>query len=240
MEQVLATTNAELIVIATPIGNLEDICARAIISLQSADLILVEDTRHFAKLASRYNIKSTYRSNHEHNEKHQVEKIIALLEQDKKICLVSDAGTPTISDPGYRIVKACHEHNLKVSTVPGPCAAIAALSISGLPSDEFCFRGFLPVKSGQKEKLITSSLDLGMTCIFYESTHRILKTTEVFSRIARERDIFIVRELTKKFEEYYKGSTEDVYQQLIKANSLKGEFVIVLSKEKKITQTAEE
>ncbi len=218
-----------LYIVATPIGNLEDLSKRAINILNEVDLILTEDTRHFSKLANRYEIKTQLKSNHEHNEIRQLDSIIKMLKLDKNIALVSDAGTPCISDPGYRLVKACHENDITVSTAPGACAAIAALSISGLPSDKFIFNGFLPVKPGKKEKELVNSLNLGITSIFYESPHRIVKSIKLIDKLTNNRTIFVVREISKKFETYYRGLPKDVLEKI--GEKTKGEFVIVISKE---------
>ena len=219
-----------LYIVATPIGNLEDISHRALTVLNQVDLILTEDTRHFSKLAKRYEIKTPLKSNHEHNEIKQLSSIIEMLKLEKQIAIVSDAGTPCISDPGYRLVKACHENDITVSTVPGACAAISALSISGLPSDRFIFNGFLPVKPGKKEKEILNSLDLGITSIYYESPHRIIKSIELIAKLTdNKRIIFVIREISKKFETYYRGYPLDVLEQI--GEKTKGEFVVIISKE---------
>lgn len=218
-----------LYIVATPIGNLEDISNRAISTLNSVDLILCEDTRHFSKLANRYEIKTQLKSNHEHNEIKQLDYILDILKSGKKVALVSDAGTPCISDPGYRLVRACHDNDITVSTIPGACAAIAALSISGLPSDKFIFNGFLPVKPGKKEKELQRCLDLEITSIFYESPHRIIKSIDLIAKLTNnERTIFVIREISKKFETYYRGFPLEVIKEI--GTKTKGEFVIIISK----------
>lgn len=228
-----------LYIVATPIGNMEDISYRAVSTLKEVDLILAEDTRHFSKLAKRYDINTKTKSNHEHNEIKQIDYLLDLLKSEKKIALVSDAGTPCISDPGYRIVRACHENNIKVCAIPGACAAISAISISGLPSDKFFFKGFLPIKSGKKEKELISALDSETTCIYYESPHRIVKTLNLIAKLCDDssehsnskhhnRELFVIREISKKFETYYRGLPLDIIEEM--GEKTKGEFVLIISK----------
>jgi len=218
-----------LYIVATPIGNMEDISYRAVSTLKEVDLILAEDTRHFSKLAKRYEIKTKTKSNHEHNEIKQIDNILELLKSGKKIALVSDAGTPCVSDPGYRIVRACHENNIAVTAIPGACAAISAISISGLPSDKFFFKGFLPVKSGKKEKELLNALSSETTCIYYESPHRVIKSLNLIAKLCdNSRELFVIREISKKFETYYRGSALDIIEAI--GEKTKGEFVIILSK----------
>jgi 16S rRNA (cytidine1402-2'-O)-methyltransferase len=219
-----------LYVVATPIGNLSDLSPRAIEVLANCDLILAEDTRHFGKLASHFNISSKKLSLHEHNEVQRIEQVISAISEGSSVSLVSDAGTPCVSDPGFRIVQACREQGVEVSTCPGPCAAIAALSISGLPCDQFVFKGFVPSKSGKRETFWKSALDSGMTNLAYESPHRIIKSLQVLAQLDPERKIFIARELTKLFEENLFGTTRELHDLLAARPKIKGEFVIVLSK----------
>lgn len=217
-----------LLVIATPIGNLGDISYRAVRELQSADLILAEDTRKFKILAREYRIETRVQSHHQHNEKQSVENIISLLSAGNKIALVSEAGTPCISDPGYRLIRAAREANIPVHSVPGASAAIAALSISGLPCHQFVFEGFLPLKPGKRRQALEQALKRNITAIFYESPHRILKMLTTLSELAPTRTIFIGRELTKLYEEMLSGTAQALKEHLETQRKVRGEFTVIL------------
>jgi len=221
----------ELYLVATPIGNMKDMGTRAIDTLNEVDLVAAEDKRRSSRLFSYFNIKTPMISYHDHNEDKQIKKIIDLLLCGKSVALISDAGTPLISDPGYRLVRATKNHGLKVSAIPGPCALIAAISASGLPSDRFIFEGFLPAKSSARIAKIQSISNELRTIIFYEAPHRILETLEDMLVVINPlRQIVLARELTKTYETFLSGTLVDVLG-LVKAdiNQQKGEIVLVLA-----------
>ncbi len=190
-----------LFVVATPIGNLEDFAPRAARVLKEVNLIAAEDTRHSGKLLAHFGISTPLVSLHEHNERTRVAALVARLERGESVALVSDAGTPLVSDPGFRFVRAAHDANVPVVAVPGPCAAIAALSVSGLPSDRFGFEGFPPAKSVARRKYLESLKDEARTLIFYESSHRIVECVADMAAVFGDaREAVLARELTKQFE----------------------------------------
>ena len=218
---------SKLILIPTPIGNLDDITLRAIECIKDADLILCEDTRRSLKLMNHLEIKKPLKSFHKFNEHSTVEKIIFEIQSGIKVGLISDAGTPSISDPGYLIVKMCIDNNIDVECLPGPTALIPALAISGLPSERFTFEGFLPVKKGRKTRLQELSLEK-RTMIFYESPYKLYKTLKDFyDFFGPDREISISKELTKIFENTKRGKIRDVIDTY-ENKKLKGEFVIVV------------
>ena len=214
-----------LFVVATPIGNLDDITARALNILKQVDLIACEDTRQTIKLLNHFGIRKPMASYHEFNEEQKAENLVSRLEGGAKIALVSDAGTPAISDPGYRLVRLCREHGVPVIAVPGPNAAVAALSVSGLPSNEFMFVGFLPPKNAARREKLISLVNVACTLVFYESPHRIEQVLEDMQEVLGDREVCIARELTKIHEEYLLGRLSEVRQH-VKAL---GEFVVVVS-----------
>jgi 16S rRNA (cytidine1402-2'-O)-methyltransferase len=222
------TSPGVLYVVATPIGNLEDLSARAVAVLQGADLVLAEDTRKFAVLAQRFAIHAPCRSYHDHNERTRSVEVLELLKDGRVVALTTEAGTPTISDPGYRLIHACHEQGLGVRTVPGPCAAIAALSISGFPTHSFCFQGFLPQKPGKKTAAIKEAVERNITTVFYESPYRILKTLDLIASLYPQLSVFIGRELTKVHEETLLGPAGEVAKTLRLRKSIKGEIVLIV------------
>jgi len=222
-------STGKLIVIATPLGNLGDIPPRAIETLPAVDLILAEDTRVFQKLATRFEIRTPVKSYHDHNERGLAPRIAEEIAGGKRVALVSDAGTPAISDPGYRIVLECRTRALPVEGVPGPCAAILALSISGFETDRFLFEGFLPMKPGKRGKRLRAILDAGITTVLYESTHRIHKLLKEIADIEPSRELFIARELTKLHEEHITGSASELAAKLAD-RGLKGEIVLIVRK----------
>jgi len=226
-----------LYVVATPIGNLEDISQRALNILAEVDLVLCEDTRHWRKLAERYNLSTRCKSYHEHNEKGRTSEVLGLLEQGQSLALVSDAGTPCINDPGYSVVNQAREQGFEVSPIPGPSALIAAVSASGLPLHEFQFLGFVPVKSGKRATFLKQALDSGMTTVVYESPYRVLKTLEVLATESPERTLFLARELTKKFEETLRASAAEIFENMRNRPTIKGEFVIVISGKSRKSRT---
>ena len=218
---------SKLILIPTPIGNLDDITLRAIECIKDVDLILCEDTSRSLKLMNHLEIKKPLKSFHKFNEHSTVEKIIFEIQSGIKVGLISDAGTPSISDPGYLIVKMCIDNNIDVECLPGPTALIPALAISGLPSERFTFEGFLPVKKGRKTRLQELSLEK-RTMIFYESPYKLYKTLKDFYVFfGPEREISISKELTKIFENTKRGKIKD-FLDSYENKKLKGEFVIVV------------
>ena len=218
---------SKLILIPTPIGNLDDLTLRAIECIKDVDLILCEDTRRSLKLLSHLQIKKPLKSFHKFNEHSKVEKVIIEIQSGTKVGLISDAGTPSISDPGYLIVKMCIDNNIDVECLPGPTALIPALVISGLPSERFTFEGFLPVKKGRKTRLQELSSEK-RTMIFYESPYKLYKTLKDFYEyFGPEREISISKELTKIFEDTQRGKIKDIIDSY-QNKKLKGEFVIVV------------
>ena len=219
---------SKLFVVPTPIGNLGDITLRSIEVLKSVDLILAEDTRTSSKLLKHYDIDTAVESFHMHNEHKKLESIINKLRSDSEIALISDAGTPGISDPGFLLVRECINNDVEVECLPGPTAFVPALVSSGLPCDRFSFEGFLPVKKGRTKRLKELSTET-KTMIFYESPHRILKTLNDLSNYFDvESQISVSRELTKLYEETFRGTIKESVEHFEK-NKTKGEFVIVLS-----------
>ena len=218
-------------VVATPIGNLEDISLRALNILKSVDLILAEDTRRIKKLLTKYEIKTKVISYNDYSSKIKEEKIINFLKEEKSIALVSDSGTPLISDPGYSLVNKVIENGIKISPIPGACAAISALSVSGCSVDKFSFIGFFPKKNSLKNKIIDLILNTNMTIIFYESPYRIIKTLELLNNYIPKRKICVAREISKMFEEIIYGETKNVVEKFKKIK-IKGEFTVVVDSKK--------
>ena len=212
-----------LYIIPTPIGNLKDITLRALEYLKACDVIYCEDTRVTSKLLHAYGIKKTLLTYHEHNAATARDQIVEKIMHGSKICLVSDAGTPLISDPGYKLIHEIQIKGLYYTALPGPCAAISGLCLSGMPTNQFFFAGFFELKSAKKLKNIPSSL------IFYESARRLLKTLESLAITFDDRQVAIVREISKVYEESIYGTYDKVIETLSKKNSIKGEIVIVLS-----------
>lgn len=219
-----------LYIVATPIGNLADISQRALDVLTQVDLIACEDTRHTQKLLSAYNIKNKTMSMHDHNERQRQEHIAKLLSEGKSIALVSDAGTPLISDPGFHLVRHCRQQGLKVSPIPGACAAISALSVAGLPTDRFSFEGFLPSKSGARQATLSDLANEERTMVFYDAPRRAIDTvSDIVKVLGGERYVVIARELTKTFETVYSDTAENLLTWLNKdPNQLKGEMVLII------------
>ena len=219
---------SKLFIVPTPIGNLGDITLRSIELLKSADLILAEDTRTSFKLLKHYDIDTPVESFHMHNEHKKLESVINKLRSDFEIALISDAGTPGISDPGFLLVRECINNEVKVECLPGPTAFVPALVSSGLPCDRFSFEGFLPVKKGRTKRLKELSTET-KTMVFYESPHRILKTLNDLSNYFNdESQISVSRELTKLYEETFRGTIKESVEHF-ETKKPKGEFVIVLS-----------
>jgi 16S rRNA (cytidine1402-2'-O)-methyltransferase len=216
-----------LYLVATPIGNLGDITYRAVEILKSCDYILCEDTRHSLRLLQHYSIQKHMISYHMFNEASREKRIIEDIQAGKLIALISDAGTPGIADPGMRLVKKCREENIKVESIPGPCAAIAAVTCSGMSTERFQFWGFLPRTSGRLKTQLEEILTYSGTTICYETPHRLLKVLEVLKQIAPERKITVTRELTKKFEEVISGTPEELLL-VWKDRAVKGEIVLLI------------
>lgn len=226
----MSTEIGTLYVVATPIGNLDDISTRARTVLGSVDLVAGEDTRRVRQLLTHFGISSRLVSLHEHNESGRVQTIIDRLQAGDNVALVSDAGTPLVSDPGYRLVAAAREQGLPVSPIPGSCALIAALSVAGLPTDRFRFEGFLPARSAARKVVLGKLQDCPETLIFYESVHRIHETLDdMSSTFGPDRPVTVARELTKLYETFYHGSIEVVRDQLTAdPGASKGEFTLVV------------
>ncbi len=217
----------KLSLVPTPIGNLEDITLRAIKILNTADVLLAEDTRVLSKLLNHFGIKNKVVSHHKFNEHKTVQNIISRIEQGMQVALVSDAGTPGISDPGFLLVRTCVEHNIDVECLPGPTALIPALAVSGMPSDRFVFEGFLPQKKGRQKRLL-QLVDEPRTVIFYESPHRLVKTLALFADFfGGERQACVCRELSKMFEEVKRGTIDEL-RGYYEENSPRGEIVIIV------------
>ncbi|NQZ88834.1 MAG: 16S rRNA (cytidine(1402)-2'-O)-methyltransferase [Colwellia sp.] len=219
-----------LYIVATPIGNLTDISQRALDVLTHVDIIACEDTRHTQKLLSTYSIKNKTLSLHDHNERQRQDYVATLLQEGKSIALVSDAGTPLISDPGFYLVRHCRQLNLPVSPIPGACAAIAALSVAGLPTDRFSFEGFLPSKSGARQSTLANLLEEPRTMVFYDAPRRAIDTVEdIVKVLGGERQVVISRELTKTFETVHSDTAENLLAWLKEdPNQLKGEMVLII------------
>jgi 16S rRNA (cytidine1402-2'-O)-methyltransferase len=222
---------AKLYVVATPIGNLDDISARAVEVLGSVDVIAAEDTRRTLKLLSRYELDRPLSSLHEHNEEQQAPRLVGKLLKGVSIALVSDAGTPLISDPGFRLVKLALESGIEVVPIPGPCAITAALSVSGLPTDRFTFEGFLPARTAARIKRLEQLKNEPGTMIFFESGHRIRNCLEDMMKVfGPDRPVALCRELTKRFETVLRGDLERIGQKLEEdPDQSKGEFVLVVA-----------
>lgn len=219
-----------LYIVATPIGNLEDITYRAVRILREADLIACEDTRHTQRLLDRFGIDKPLVSYHEHNEQSRSDELIARLREGANIALVSDAGTPLIADPGYRVVGKARDAGIMVVPVPGPSAALAALSASGLPTDAFLFRGFLPAKGGQRRRVLEQLAELDVSLVFYEAPHRILETLGDIASVMGARPVVLARELTKIHEEFLAGTAAELLDRLRQREAIRGEFTIVVGK----------
>jgi 16S rRNA (cytidine1402-2'-O)-methyltransferase len=217
-----------LYIVSTPIGNLEDITLRALRILKEVDLIAAEDTRHTGSLLKHFGIRKPLTSYFEGNELKKKEFILSRLKQGDRIALVSDAGTPGISDPGFRLIQTAIENQIPIIPIPGPSAVITALSVSGLPTDSFLFKGFLPHKSKKRRDLLETLTEVRETLIFYESPHRLLETLiDIFDTLG-DREMVLTRELTKIYEEVLRGKVSEVQHQIEK-RKLKGEITLIIS-----------
>ena len=219
-----------LYIVATPIGNLQDITQRALDTFAQVDLIAAEDTRHSGLLLSHYGIKKPFFALHDHNEQEKAHILVEKLKQGSYIALISDAGTPLISDPGFHLVRQCREAGIRVVPLPGACAAITALCASGIASDRFCFEGFLPAKSKARKDKLENIAEEDRTLIFYESTHRILDTLEDMQLVlGEERYIVLSREITKTWETITGNRIKNLREWLLEdLNRTKGEMVLIV------------
>ncbi len=219
-----------LYIVGTPIGNLEDITFRAIRILQSVNLIAAEDTRHTAKLLHHFQITTPQISYHHHNRIARQTELLNYLKEGQTIALVTDAGMPGISDPGYDLINACIIANISIVPIPGPTAAITALSVSGLPTDRFIFEGFLPLKGKDRSDRLDQLMTETRTIIIYEAPHRLLKSLTDFQEIFGDNhQITVARELTKKYEEFWRGSIKDAILYYQNSQQIKGEFTLIIS-----------
>ncbi|MCL4854916.1 MAG: 16S rRNA (cytidine(1402)-2'-O)-methyltransferase, partial [Bryobacteraceae bacterium] len=227
---VLMAVSGTLFVVSTPIGNLDDLTFRALRVLKEAGVIACEDTRHTKKLLDHYGIKRPLVSYHEHNENERAVELVGRLQRGESIALVSDAGTPLLSDPGYRIVARARQEGIPVVPVPGASALLAALAASGLPTDAFHFAGFLPPKPAARRKLLESLRDEHATLVFYEAPHRILEALADVEAILGQRDVVVARELTKVHEEFLRGTAAEIRQSLAARGSVKGEITLLVAR----------
>lgn len=226
-EQALSGT---LYLIGTPIGNLEDITFRAVRLLKEADVLACEDTRQTRKLLDHYGIAKRMVSYHEHNEAERSQELLGELLGGANVALVSDAGMPLISDPGYRLVRAAIENGVRVEAVPGPAALLTALAASGLATDSFHFGGFLPAKSGQRLRALEAMKEDTATLVFYDAPHRIIETLEAVEQALGNRPVVVARELTKVHEEFLRGTAAEVRTELAARDSVKGEITLLIGK----------
>ncbi len=225
------TKKGRLWVVATPIGNLDDLAPRAAQVLREVDVVAAEDTRHSAPLLARVGSRAAMLALHDHNEREQAARIVQALAAGKDVALVADAGTPLVSDPGFRLVRAAREAGLAVSPVPGPCAAIAALSVAGLPSDRFVFEGFLPSRGAARREQLGTLVAEARTLIFYESSHRIAETlADMVTVFGGDRRAVVARELTKVFETVLDDTLDGLVARVnADANQQRGEFVVLVA-----------
>jgi len=217
-----------LYVVATPIGNLGDITLRALEALKSADVVAAEDTRHFGLLLKHFGIKKPFVSYYKHNEAARTAELVERLAQGENVALITDAGTPALSDPGMRLIRECISRELPFTIVPGPSSILTALLGSGFSTEKFSFRGFVPVKSGQRERELRIAVESEETTVFFESPYRLVKTLQACGSIMPQRQLCIARELTKKFEEFRRGVAAELLVHY-EAHPAKGEIVLVVS-----------
>jgi 16S rRNA (cytidine1402-2'-O)-methyltransferase len=217
-----------LYVVSTPIGNLDDITLRALNVLKSVDVIAAEDTRHSGMLLKHFEIKKPFLSYHEHNEAMRAAQLVERLVGGENVALITDAGTPGLSDPGARLIRECIKRELPFAIVPGPSSILTALVGSGFSTEKFCFRGFLPIKSGQRERELRTAVDRKETTIFFESPYRLTKTLAACIDIMPDRQLCVARELTKKFEEFRRGAAGELLARYEK-HPPKGEIVLLIS-----------
>ena len=218
----------KLFVVSTPIGNLEDVTLRALDVLRNCQLIACEDTRTTKKLLARYGVETPLTSYHEHNEVEKSPKLLERLKDGRNVALVSDAGTPSVSDPGWRLVNLSIKNNIEVVPIPGPSAVLSALVVSGLPADSFLFLGFFPKTSGKRKELLDSISCYPYTLIFYESAKRLRGSLEAMLETLGERRVCVAREMTKLYEEVLRGSFSEVISVLSERETIKGEVTVVV------------
>lgn len=230
MTSAITIEPATLYIVATPIGNLGDITLRAIDTLKHVDLVAAEDTRHSGILLQHLGIQAKLYPLHDHNEQQKAQQLIDRLKSGISIALISDAGTPLINDPGYHLVKACHEQSIRVVPIPGACAAITALCVSGLPTDRFCYEGFLPAKSKARIDYLNQLMEETRTLVFYESTHRIIDSLQDMLQVfGTQRSLVLAKELTKSWETVIQKPIDQVINWLQEDdNRQKGEFVLIV------------
>ncbi len=231
-----------LYIVATPIGNLGDISERAIEILKQVDLIAAEDTRHSKTLLERFGIKTKICAYHEHNEEKVTQQLIQQILGGESIALISDAGTPLINDPGYKLVVAAHDNNIQVVPIPGPSAIITALSASGLPTNKFIFEGYLPAKSEARKTRLNELKNESRTLVFYEAPHRIVESVKIMQEIfGAERRVTIARELTKQFEQIVRDNFSEINEKLESEEiKIKGEFVVIVEGTQEVSASDEE
>ena len=217
-----------LYVVATPVGNLGDITLRALEVLKGVDVVAAEDTRHSGLLLKHFEIKKPFVSYHEHNEAARTAELVERIARGENVALITDAGTPGLSDPGLRLIRECINRQLPFTIIPGPSSILIALLGSGFPNEKFSFRGFLPVKSGRRERELRIAADSEETTLFFESPYRLLKTLHACTTVMPHRQLCIARELTKKFEEFRRGTAAELLAHY-EARPAKGEIVLVIS-----------
>jgi len=227
----------KLYLVATPVGNLEDITLRALRILKEVDLIACEDTRHTARLLKRYGIGTARESYHQFNETSRTPHLVHLLQDGKDIALVTDSGTPLVSDPGYELVAACRREGVKVVPVPGPTAAIAALTGSGLASENFFFAGFLPARDLQRKRRLKELAGIPGTLVLFEAPHRLLRSLRDMALVFGERNACVARELTKIHEEFLRGTLPELVQILQARPRIQGEITVIIEKEKQFPES---
>ena len=220
---------AAVYLVATPIGNLEDITLRALRTLRECDLIACEDTRHTRKLLNRYEVQKPLISCHEHNERERAQQIVERVLAGQAVAIVSDAGLPGISDPGYRVVQAAIAAGVRVIPIPGPSAVDTAIVASGLPTDSFLYAGFLPARSGQRIKTLEELAAEKATLVFYEAPHRLLRALQDALSVLGDRQAVVARELTKTHEEFLRGTLAEIHADLAARESVKGEIVLLIA-----------
>ncbi|MDE3178118.1 MAG: 16S rRNA (cytidine(1402)-2'-O)-methyltransferase [Acidobacteriota bacterium] len=226
-EEAAKAPGGQLFVVATPIGNLEDITLRAIRTLKEADLVACEDTRRTQGLLEHFSIRTNLLSYHEHNEMTRAPELVLLMEEGSRIALVSDAGMPTVSDPGHRLVKLAIRHNIPVIPVPGASALIASLAVSGLPLNQFRFEGFLPSKRVARQRALRALAESNETLAFYEAPHRVIEMVEDVLKMLGDRPLVVAREVTKIHEEFLRGQASEILSTLKKRPSVKGEVTVL-------------
>jgi 16S rRNA (cytidine1402-2'-O)-methyltransferase len=227
----MSETKGTLYLVATPIGNLEDVTRRALRLLAEADVVACEDTRRTRSLLEHFGIRARTISYHEHNERERADELARMIESGSTVALVSDAGTPGINDPGYRVVRACVERGLNIIPVPGPSALVAALTASGLPTDEFYFGGFLPARTHARRERLSSVRTLRATLVFYEAPHRIAHALADAREILGERNAAVARELTKLHEEIVRGRLSELAARFSTEGAARGEMVLVIDRD---------